>query len=91
MANPQPIGPRSAAALAYLARLPRFLLILGVLALMLGGLFVPGIGGALLLVAVAGMAAWLAWLTWANQPAFTRALRVLVIAALLVLAVDKLI
>lgn len=90
MVNPQPIGPRSAAVLGYLARLPRFVLVLGVLALVLAGLFAPGLIGALLLVLVATLAGWLAWITWSGQPAGTRLLRVLVIAALLVMAASKL-
>ncbi len=82
--------PRSMATLAYLARLPRFVLVLGVLALTLGGLFLPGLAGALLLLVVAGLAGWLAWLSAAGQQPLTLALRVLVIAAVVALAASKL-
>ena len=89
MANPQ-LGRRSTTALAFLSRVPRFVLILVVLAALLGGLFTPGLLGAFLLVIVAAFAGWLAWMSWPGQPAFTRALRVLVVAGMLALAVDKL-
>jgi hypothetical protein len=89
VANPPPLGPRSVTLIAFLHRTPRFLLILGVLALLLGGLFVPGLPGALLLLVVAALAGWLAWLTWANQSPVTRALRLLVVAGMVAVAVDK--
>lgn len=88
MANPQ-LGRRSATLVAFLSRVPRFVLILAVLGLLLGGLFAPGLLGAFLLVLVAAFAGWLAWMTWAGQPAFTRVLRVVVVAGMLALAVDK--
>src|SRR5215207_6650337 len=59
VANPQPMGPRSAALVAYLTRLPRFVLVLGALAILLGGLFAPGIIGALLLAVIAALTGWL--------------------------------
>jgi hypothetical protein len=89
VANPQPMGPRSAALVAYLTRLPRFVLVLGALAILLGGLFAPGIIGALLLAVIAALTGWLAWLSWSTQSPPTRALRILVIAALIWFAVDK--
>lgn len=82
--------PRSAAALAFLARVPWWALILGVLVVLLGGLFLPGVPGALLMVVLAALVGWLAWLTWPSQTLFTRALRILLIVCLLALALQKL-
>jgi hypothetical protein len=88
--NPQPMGPRSATAVARLTRVPRFLLIIAVVAVFVGGLLLPGLVGALLLAVVAALTGWLAWLGWAGQPPATRALRLLVTMALAVGAVSKL-
>jgi hypothetical protein len=82
--------PRSAAALAFLARVPRLVLILAVLAVLLGGLFLPGVPGAFLMLVLAGFVGWLAWLTWPVQALFTRTLRVLMVACFVALAVQKL-
>ena len=90
MNEPQPMGPRSAAAVARLSRIPRFLLIIGVVALFAAGLLLPGAPGALLLVPVIVLAAWLAALTWGSQPVPLRAVRLLVIGALAAAAASKL-
>src|SRR5215211_1993843 len=82
--------PRSAAALAFLAQVPRFVMILGVLVVLLGGLFLPGVPGAFLMVVLAALVGWLAWLTWPSQTLLTRALRILLIVCLLALAIQKL-
>jgi hypothetical protein len=76
--------------LATLARLPRLVLVLTVVGIMAGGLLVPGLVGALLLGLLAALTGWLAWLTWLDQPPHTRALRILVISALVAGAALKL-
>ncbi|GID31158.1 DUF6703 family protein [Paractinoplanes brasiliensis] len=59
------------------------------LAVMLGGLFLPGIvGAALLFVLAAGLAA-LTFTTWPVQSGSTRALRLLILALLLAVVVTK--
>ncbi|MDY7084223.1 MAG: DUF6703 family protein [Actinomycetota bacterium] len=59
------------------------------LAVMLGGLFLPGIvGAALLFVLAAGLAA-LTFTTWPVQSGSTRALRLLILALLLAVVVAK--
>jgi hypothetical protein len=88
--NPQPIGPRSAMILARLARVPRFLLVLTVLAVLVGGLLLPGLGGALLLGLIAALTGWLATLSWAYQPPHLRLLRLLVVGTLVAAAAAKL-
>ena len=90
MTNPRSLDPRSAALLATLARLPRFVLVIAVAAVFVGGLFLPGLTGALLLGVIIALAAWLAWLTWPMQPPGTRLLRIVVIGVLVVGAVSKL-
>ena len=62
---------------------------LGALALMLAGLFLPGIvGAAVLFVLGAGLAA-LTFTTWPVQPPATRALRVLMLVLLFAAVVAK--
>ena len=90
MTSPRRIDPRSAAVLAYLAHLPRWALVITVLAVMLGALFLSGIPGALLMGAVTAVVGWLAWLAWPHLPPSGRALRALIVAVLGVLAASKL-
>ena len=90
MNNPQPIGPRSAAAAARLAQVPRFVLIIGVVAAMAGGLLLPGLPGALLLGVLAALTGWLAALAWAAQPVALRTMRLLVVGVLAAAAASKL-
>lgn len=89
MPNPQPIDPRSAAVLVRLARLPRILLIGAVLALILGGLFAPGVIGALLLLAMAALVGWLTWLGRGHLQPAALFLRGIVVLAFVALAVQK--
>ena len=72
-----------------LARVNPTAAFLAALALMLAGLFLPGIvGAALLFVLGAGLAA-LTYTTWPVQPPSTRALRVLMLALLLAAVIAK--
>jgi uncharacterized protein DUF6703 len=71
---------------AYLHHLPRWLPPLLVAAAFVGGLVDRGWVGAALLFAVAAFLAWLAALSWPALGAQGRAVRVLVLAALVGLA-----
>jgi hypothetical protein len=72
-----------------LARVKPTTAFLVALALMLAGLFLPGIvGAALLFVLGAGLAA-LTFTTWPVQPPSTRALRVLMLVLLLAAVIAK--
>lgn len=59
------------------------------LALMLAGLFLPGIVGAALLFGLGAGLAALTYTTWPVQPPATRALRVLTLVLLLAAVVAK--
>ncbi|MFS8479750.1 MAG: DUF6703 family protein [Micromonosporaceae bacterium] len=75
---------------ARLARLNRSAVFLVTLAVVLVALFAPDpIGGLLLLLLAAGLAA-VALHTWPVQPPATRALRLLVLGLLVVIALTKL-
>ena len=85
---PQPSSPstgpsRSQVVLVLLSRLPRAVVLLSVVALVVGGLALPGIGGALLLVLVGGLLAWLLSVAWPVLAPPARAMRLVTVAALL--------
>jgi hypothetical protein len=71
---------------AFLGGLPRWVPLVVVAALMAAGLLVGGVTGAVLLVAVAGLAGWLAVLGWDRTPPAGRAMRLAVIVVLLAIA-----
>ena len=71
---------------AYLHHLPRWLIPVLLAAALVGGLAVHGWAGAALLLVVAAFLAWLATLSWPALGAQGRAVRVLVLAALVGLA-----
>jgi hypothetical protein len=81
---------RTAGFAATLGRLPRWLPLVVLAALVVGGLFTGGALGAVLLVVVAAFAGWLAVLGWDHLPAGGRLLRGLVVLVLLAVAVRKL-
>ena len=87
----QPQGPRpnrvNAAALLWLNTRPRWLLGVVLIALALGGLFVPGIVGTILLLVLAAFLAWLAAMSWPRVDAAGRVLRVIVVALIVGAAV----
>ncbi len=60
----QALETRSVNALIILNRFPRWLLIVIVLALLLGGLFIKGVVGALLLLVLAAFIGWLLAVSW---------------------------
>lgn len=84
------LGSRSATLLTFLLRLPRIVLVLGVVAILLAGAFVPGVIGSALVVVIAGLLGWLAWLNWGSSSPGARVARVAAIALLLTYAVTKL-
>ncbi|GIF00159.1 DUF6703 family protein [Paractinoplanes rishiriensis] len=59
------------------------------LALMLAGVFLPGIVGAALLFVLAGGLAALTWTTWPVQSPSTRVLRIVMLGLLLAAVVAK--
>ncbi len=72
-----------------LARVNPTTAFIGALALMLAGLFLPGIVGAALLFVLAGALAALTFTTWPVQRPATRAIRTLLLVLLLTLVVAK--
>jgi hypothetical protein len=96
MAEPSPlrraVSDRSAPALRSLSRQPKWLVGLAPLALLVAGLIVPGVGGAVLLFVVAALAGWLAYLSWpvVVSPGL-RAMRMLVVLALVGYAAYKIV
>ncbi|EXG80451.1 DUF6703 family protein [Cryptosporangium arvum] len=83
------LGSRSTTLLTFLLRLPRLVLILGVMALVLAGAFLPGVFGAAFIVLIAALVAWLAWLGWDSAAPMARLGRAAVVGVLLLLAVLK--
>jgi hypothetical protein len=63
---------------------------LGVLALVFAGLLLPGTAGAVLLLVLAAGAGWLLAQTWSTHPPRAKAMRLLVLGLVVVLAVAKL-
>jgi multisubunit Na+/H+ antiporter MnhB subunit len=80
---------RTATALRRLSRLPRLGVFLGTLALALAAFFTPGFAGAALVGLLAAGAAVLIAHTWNHRTPGGRALRLLVFAVLLLIAVSK--
>jgi hypothetical protein len=75
--------------LAKLARINPTTAFLGALALLLAGFFLPGIVGALLLFLLGAALAPLTFTTWPVQSPSTRAVRVVLLALLLLVIVAK--
>ncbi len=72
-----------------LARLDRTRVFLGVLVIGLAGLFLPGVWGALVLFAVVAALGALLSQTWSVTPPVLRVTRLLILAALAVVATLK--
>ena len=77
----------SARPLVFLHQLPRWILLLAVLALMITGFFVRGVIGAAALLLVAIFLGWLAYLSWPSINASGRVLRVIALACMVVIVV----
>jgi hypothetical protein len=65
--------------LVRLAGVPRWLLLVVTLALVISGLLLPGIAGAVILLAVGVLAGWLLALSWPALGAGARAARILIL------------
>jgi uncharacterized membrane protein len=83
----RPPSRANAAALLWLNSRPRWLLGVILIAVALGGLLIPGIVGALLLLLLAAFLAWLAAMSWPRVDAAGRLLRVLTVAVVVGAAV----
>lgn len=74
------VEQRSAVPLAWLASRPRWMPFVLVLALLLGGLFVPGPAGGVLLVLLLLLLGWLTFLAWPRLTGGARVARLAVLA-----------
>jgi hypothetical protein len=81
------IEQRSAAPLLFLKQMPTWLLPLVLVVLLIAGLAVHGIIGAIALCGVAGVLGWLALMSWPRLSAGGRTGRMAVIGLVLVVAV----
>lgn len=87
---PSPASPsRSRVLLVLVSRLPRPVVLLVFIALVVGGLALPGVGGALLLILIGGLLAWLLQVAWPILSPPARAMRLLTVAAVLAYAAWK--
>jgi hypothetical protein len=83
------IERRSAALLVYLHQLPRWLPAVVLAVLLITGLAVHGIGGAIALIGVALVLGWLAVVSWPQLSPSGRVIRVLVVALVAGVAVAQ--
>jgi hypothetical protein len=83
------IERRSAALLVYLHQLPRWLPAVVLAVLLIAGLAVHGIGGAIALIGVALVLGWLAVVSWPQLSPSGRVIRVLVVALVAGVAVAQ--
>jgi hypothetical protein len=88
-AGRQAVERRSAALLVYLHQLPRWVPAVVLAVLLITGLAVHGIGGAIALIGVALVLGWLAGVSWPRLSPAGRAVRVLVIALVAAVAVAQ--
>lgn len=86
-ASRRKLETRSARPLLLLHQLPTWLVPLVAVALLVGGLTLPGPGGAAALVVLAVLLSWLAWVSWATITPRGRLLRAAAVIVVLVLAV----
>ena len=73
----------------WLHQLPSWLLPVLAVTLLVTGLAVSGWGGAIALIAVAGLLGWLAAVSWPRLSARGRLARVLAVAAVIVFAIVR--
>ena len=90
MSQRSAIGRRAQVLLAWLAGLPRTGVFLLALAVVLVGLFAPGLPGAILLLVIAAGLVAVLRVTWPRLLAARRVMQLLLVAVLVVLAVSKL-
>ena len=77
--------------LVRLSRLNRTGVVLATIGFVFVGLLLPGVAGAVLLLALVAALGWLLTRTWVVQPSGTRAFRVVILALLAAVAIAKLI
>ena len=87
--EPSALERLSAPLVLRLAGVPRWLFVAGLAALVLGGLFLPGVLGGLLLLLVTAFLAWLAALGWPHHDVPARLLRAAVVVLVGYVAVSK--
>ncbi len=85
----QALEHRSATWLLWLHQLPRWLLPVLAAGLLVAGLAVGGVGGAVALCGLAVVLGWLAAVSWPSLPTPGRLLRVVVIGAVVAVAVVR--
>ncbi|WP_207129121.1 DUF6703 family protein [Actinocatenispora comari] len=90
MSQGSPVVRRAQVLLAWLAGLPRTGVFLFALAVVLVGLFAPGLVGAIVLLLIAAGLVAVLRVTWPRLLAARRAMQLLLIAVLVVIAVVKL-
>jgi hypothetical protein len=81
---------RQAAAIVFLNQLPRWLIFVAVLALSVGGLFLPAPIGPVLLLLLGGALFWLATWSWPRLSPPERVLRIAAPAILVLIAFSRL-
>jgi hypothetical protein len=81
---------RTAVLAVYAARLPRWIPVVVVVALVVGGLAVRGAAGFVLVAALLAVQAWLILLHWDVLTAPARLVRLLIAAGFVALAISKL-
>ena len=89
--EPSPLQRASAPLLIQLSRVPKWALLIAVLALTIGGLLQENVIGGVLLLVLAAFAAWLAVLGWPRMSPVGRLLRLLVVGLVLYAAFTRLI
>ena len=83
------IEQRSATPLLWIHQLPAWLLPVLAVGLLVAGFAISGVGGAVALCGLAVVLGWLALVSWPRLSAQGRALRLAVVAAVLVIAVVR--
>jgi hypothetical protein len=81
------VEQRSAAPMAFLYQLPRWALPIALTALLIAGLAVSGVIGAVVILVLTAFLGWLAYLSWPSIGAQARVLRVAAAVVLIGLAV----
>jgi hypothetical protein len=85
------IEGRSAVPMAFLYQLPRWALPIGLAALLIAGLAISGVIGAVIILVLTVFLGWLAYLSWPSIGAQARVLRVAAAIVLIGLAVLQLV
>jgi hypothetical protein len=83
------VEQRSAVPLAWLASKPRWVPFVLVLALLVGGLLLPGPVGVVLLVLLLVLLGWLTFLAWPQLTGGARVARLAVLALVVAAAVQR--